>query len=81
MPRVEPVPYSAMDPEIRAIVRASDEALGGSEWIQYFCHPKELYKAFVRFYYSHVVADGNGISVKLTELMRHRVAVHNSCTL
>ena len=29
--------------------RASDEKLGGSEWIQYFCHPKALYKSFVSF--------------------------------
>ena len=81
MPRVTPIPYEKMDPEIQAIVRASDEALGGSEWIQYFCHPTELYKQFVKFYYSRVVTDDNGISVKLTELMRHTVAVHNACTL
>jgi hypothetical protein len=40
-----------MDPELKAIVHASDEALNGSEWVQYFCHPAELYKSFVKFYY------------------------------
>ena len=65
MPRVTPVPYEKMDPEIQEIVKASDEALGGSEWIQYFCHrhPAELYKDFVKFYYSRIMTDGNGLSV------------------
>ena len=81
MPRVDPIPYEKMDSEIQAIVRASDEALGGSEWIQYVCHPPELYKEFVKFYYSRIMTDGNGLSVKLTELVRHTVAVHNACTL
>ena len=81
MPRVTPVPYEKMDPEIQEIVKASDEALCGSEWIQYFCHPADLYKDFVKFYYSRIMTDGNGLSVKLTELVRHTVAVHNACTL
>jgi hypothetical protein len=81
MPRVAPVRYEKMDAEIQSIVRASDDALGGSEWIQYFCHPAELYKQFVNFYYTRIMTDGNGLSVKLTELVRHTVAVHNACTL
>ncbi len=81
MPRVAPVPYEKMEPEIQAIVQASDDALGGSEWIQYFCHPAALYEDFVKFYYSRIMTDGNGLSVKLTELVRHTVAVHNACTL
>ncbi len=81
MPRVAAKPYAEMDPEIQDIVKASDEALGGSEWIQYFSHPAALYKDFVKFYYSRIMTDGNGLSVKLTELVRHTVAVHNACTL
>ena len=81
MPRVAAVPYEAMEPAIQEIVKASDESLGGSEWIQYFCHPADLYKDFVKFYYSRIMTDENGLSVKLTELVRHTVAVHNACTL
>jgi hypothetical protein len=81
MPRVSAVPYSAMDPELKAIVHASDEALNGSEWVQYFCHPKDLYKSFVKFYYDHVATEEYGISWKLSEMMRHMVAVHNTCSL
>lgn len=81
MPRVSAFPYSAMDPELKAIVRASDEALNGSEWVQYFCHPTELYKSFVKFYYDHIATEEYGISWKLSEMMRHMVAVHNTCSL
>jgi hypothetical protein len=81
MPRVSAVPYANMDSELRAIVQASDEALNGSEWVQYFCHPKELYKSFVKFYYEHIATEEYGISWKLSEMMRHMVAVHNGCTL
>ena len=81
MPRVSAVPYSKMDSELKAIVHASDEALNGSEWVQYFCHPTELYKSFVKFYYAHVATEEYGISWKLSEMMRHMVAVHNTCTL
>ncbi len=81
MPRVSAFPYSKMDSELREIVRASDEALSGSEWVQYFCHPIELYKSFVKFYYEHVATEQPGVSWKLTEILRHMVAVHNGCSL
>ena len=81
MPRVSAVRYAKMDAELQAIVKASDEALGGSQWVQYFCHSKELYKSFVKFYYEHIAAEEHGISWKLTEMMRHMVAVHNGCSL
>lgn len=81
MPRVAAIPYEKMDPVIQDLVKSSDDALGGSEWIQYFCHPTELYKDFTKFYYSRIMTDGNGLSVKLTELVRHTIAVHNQCTL
>ena len=81
MPRVSPIPYAKMDDELKAIVHASDETLGGSDWVQYFCHPKELYKDFVKFYYQRIAAEQDGLSWKLGELMRHMVAVHNGCSL
>ena len=76
MPRVSAVPYSKMDSELKAIVHASDEALNGSEWVQYFCHPTELYKSFVKFYYAHVATEEYGISWKLSEMMRHMVPIY-----
>ena len=46
-----------------------------------FAIPNELYKSFVKFYYAHVATEEYGISWKLSEMMRHMVAVHNTCTL
>jgi hypothetical protein len=70
-----------MDSELKAIVHAADEALDGSQFVQYFCHPKELYKGFVKFYYEHIAAEEHGINWRLAEMMRHMVAVHNGCSL
>ncbi len=47
-------------------MQRSDEALGGSEWIQVSAHTPNLYKPFVQFYYSPIMTDTDGISVKLT---------------
>ena len=49
--------------------------------VQYFCHPTELYKSFVKFDYAHVATEEYGISWKLSEMMCYMVAVHNTCTL
>lgn len=50
MLRIRPVPFAEMDDGMRALVRASDEALGGSEWLQAFAHAPDIFKPFARFY-------------------------------
>jgi hypothetical protein len=81
MLRIDKVPYEQLHPDLRPTVALSDEALGGSEWIQVFAQSPELYRDFVKFYYEHIVAEEYGISVKLTELIRHKVAQINQCSL
>ena len=81
MLRISKVPFEQVDPELQHIMQQSDEVLGGSEWIQVFAHTPELYKPFVKFYYSHIMTDAGGISLKLTELVRHKVALINQCQL
>jgi len=81
MLRVSPVPFAEMDEGMRALVQASDEALGGSEWIQAFAHAPDIFKPFARFYYDYIMTDRAGISLKLTELVRHVVAEQNECQL
>ncbi|MEQ8234555.1 MAG: hypothetical protein RLW61_18865 [Gammaproteobacteria bacterium] len=81
MLRISKVPYEELPSELQQTMHMSDEALGGSEWIQVFSQTPELYRDFVRFYYDHIMAEGDGISVKLTELVRHRVALNNQCSL
>ena len=79
--RVSKVPVEQVDNGIREIMAASEEALGGSEWSQVMAQSPELYKDFVGFYYDHIMVDREGLSVRLTELVRHRVAYFNECFL
>lgn len=81
MLRISKIPFEHVDPELQKTMQMSDEALGGSEWIQVFAHTPGLYKHFVDFYYKHIMNDTDGISVKLTELIRHKVAQINECPL
>lgn len=81
MLRISKVPYDEVHPELQETMRMSDEALGGSEWIQVFAQTPDLYRNFVKFYYDHIMVDTDGISVKLTELVRHKIAQINQCSL
>jgi alkylhydroperoxidase family enzyme len=81
MLRVSKVPFEQVDPDLQQTMLMSDEALGGSEWIQVFAQTPQMYKDFVAFYYKHIMNDTDGISVKLTELVRHKVAQINECSL
>ena len=79
--RVSKVPADQVDDDIRDLMDASEEALGGSEWIQVMAQSPDLYKDFARFYYDHVMTDRDGLTIRLTELVRHRVATWNECYL
>lgn len=81
MLRISKVPYEQMHPDLQQTMHMSDEALGGSEWLQVFAQTPELFRTFVKFYYDHIMAEGDGISVKLTELVRRKVALINQCSL
>ena len=43
MTRISKVPYEELSPELQQTVHMSDEALGGSEWIQVFAQTPDLY--------------------------------------
>jgi len=81
MTHINKVPFDKLDEHLQQTMVESDAALGGSEWIQVFAQTPELYKAFVKFYYDHIMTDADGITVKLTELVRHKVALINQCHL
>lgn len=81
MLRIDKVPYDEMHPSLQKRMHESDTALGGSEWIQVFAQTPDLYRNFVDFYYENIMAENDGISVKLTELVRKKVALINECSL
>lgn len=81
MPRLSPVPYEAMDPELRDLAKMSDDALGGSQWLQYFAHAPDLHKDLSAFYGNFILAERHGITSRTIELVRRKVAEWNECRL
>ncbi len=81
MTRISKVPYEQLHPDLQKTMHESDAALGGSEWIQVFSQSQDLYRNFVKFYYEFIMADRDGLTIKLTELIRHKVALHTQCSL
>ncbi len=81
MIRMPKLPYEQVHPELKETMALSDAALGGSEWIQYFAHTPDLYRNFKKWYYEFIMNENDGISIRLTELVRHKVAQHNQCKL
>jgi hypothetical protein len=79
MLNISKVSFEQVDPDLKQRMVQSDDELGGSEWIQVFSQTPNLYKAFVDFYYDHIMTEGDGISLKLTELVRNKVALINQC--
>ena len=82
MLRVNKVPFEQVDPdsaENHAGERRSARWIGMDPGVRPDTRP--LYKTFVDFYYTHIMTDAYGISVKLTELVRHKVAQINECHL
>ncbi len=81
MPHISPVPYEEMSERLQELAHMSDDALGGSDWVRVLAHAPKYYEAFADFYYTHVMADDNGLGIKLTELVRKKVAEHTECEL
>jgi hypothetical protein len=81
MSHLSKVPFEQLDEELQSAMVESDAVLGGSEWSQVFSKTPDLYKGFAKCYYEHIMTDADGISVKLTELIRHEIALINQCHL
>ena len=81
MPRLTPVPFDCMDEDLQAMAKSSDDALGGSQWLQYFAHAPDLHKRLSAFYGDFILAERNGICARTIELVRRKVAEWNECRL
>jgi alkylhydroperoxidase family enzyme len=81
MLNIDKIPMEKIDDELREQMEGVDDALGGSEWMQVFAQTPALYKDFVKWYYTHISSETDGISAKLTELVRLRVAQVNQCPM
>jgi hypothetical protein len=81
MPHVPYLPFEAVDGELQAVMREYDDELGGSEFVQVFAHAPDVFKAFIRFYFPLITETRGTIDMKLTELVRLKVAELNGCHL
>lgn len=81
MPRVSPVPFEQIPVDLQAIMREYDKELGGSEFVQVFAHAPEVFRSFIRFYFPLVSETRGTVDMKLTELVRMKVAQKNECNL
>ena len=70
-----------MSERLQALAQVSDDALGSSDWIRVLANAPKYFEAFADFYYTHVMADDNGLGIKLTVLVRKKVAEHTECEL
>lgn len=81
MPYVSALPFPAIDAELQAIMREYDAELGGSEFVRVFAHAPEVFKSFIRFYFPLITETRGRIDMRLTELVRLKVAEINGCQL
>jgi hypothetical protein len=81
MPRVSAIPFEKIDSELQTVMREYDKELGGSEFVQVFAHAPEVFKSFINFYFPLVSETRGSIDMRLTELVRMKVAEKNECSL
>ena len=81
MDRLSKLPFEEIDAELRSIMREYDDELGGSEFVRVFAHAPNLFKSFIKFYFPLVSQDVGAIDIRLTELVRLKVAERNDCNL
>ncbi|MFP6781022.1 MAG: hypothetical protein VCB59_04925 [Gammaproteobacteria bacterium] len=81
MARVSALPFEQVPENLQEIMRAYDEELGGSEFVQVFAHAPEVYQSFIDYYFKLAMDVRGAITAELTELVRLMVARKNDCFL
>ena len=81
MPHIGYLPFDKVDSELQAVMHEYDDELGGSEFVQVFAHAPDVFKSFIKFYFPLISETRGTIDMKLTELVRLKVAELNDCHL
>lgn len=81
MARLSAIPFDQVPPDLQNIMRAYDEELGGSEFVQVFAHAPEVFRKFIDFYFPLELETRGAVTTKITELARMMVAHQNDCHL
>ncbi len=81
MAHIDSLPFEQIDPDVQKIMQTYDTEYGGSEFVQVFAHAPEVYKAFCAYYFPLIFETRGSLDMKLTELVRLKVAQRNDCAL
>ncbi len=81
MARISALPFEQVPKNLKDIMLAYDDELGGSEFVQIFAHAPEVYKSFIDYYFSLVLEARGAVTGQITELARLMVARKNDCFL
>jgi hypothetical protein len=81
MPHVSYLPFEDVDEELQAVMKEYDVELGGSEFVRVFARAPEVFKSFIRFYFPLITETRGTIDMRLTEIVRLKVAEINQCSL
>ncbi len=81
MAYVSLVPFEQVDPKVQDVMRTYDREYAGSEFLRAFAHAPEVFKCFVDYYFPLIFETRGSIDMKLTEMVRLKVAEKNDCNL
>lgn len=80
-PRVSPLPFEEIEPELQQIMGEYDQQLGGSEFVEVLARAPQPFKSFIDFYFPLITETRGGVDPRITELARLMVAEKNECRL
>jgi hypothetical protein len=81
MARLTAVPFDQIPTYLQDVMRAYDDELGGSEFVQVFAHAPGVFRKFIDFYFPLELETRGAVTPKITELARLMVAQKNDCNL
>jgi len=81
MARLDALPFEQVPDDLKNIMRAYDEELGGSGFVQVFAHAPDTFRRFIEFYFPLELEARGEVDTPITELARLMVAQKNNCHL
>ena len=81
MAYVSLVPFTQIDPSVQDIMRTYDKEYMGSDFVRAFAHTPQVFKSFVNYYFPLIFETRGSLDMRLTEMVRLKVAEKNDCNL
>lgn len=81
MAHVSSLPFDRIPPNVQNIMQTYDKEYGGSDFVKVFAHAPETFQAFCDYYFPLIFETRHSVDMKLTEMVRLKVAQNNDCAL